>query len=44
MDGALEIFSAEVHDAASYKCVASNIAGEVEKNLNLFVEGWYLLC
>ncbi|CAG5129711.1 unnamed protein product, partial [Candidula unifasciata] len=38
MDGALEIFSADVSDSANYKCVASNVAGEVDKNMNLFVE------
>ncbi|GFN88309.1 hemicentin-1 [Plakobranchus ocellatus] len=37
-NGALQIFSAELDDAALYKCVASNVAGEVEKNMELFVE------
>ncbi|KAI8779431.1 hemicentin-1, partial [Biomphalaria glabrata] len=37
-DGALEIFSVDSQDTAQYKCVASNVAGEMEKNINLFVE------
>ena len=38
-DGSLEIFSADRQDAARYKCVASNVAGEVEKDVFLFVQG-----
>lgn len=38
-DGSLEIFSADTRDTGQYKCVASNIAGEVEKDMNLFVQG-----
>ncbi|XP_012942941.1 hemicentin-1 [Aplysia californica] len=37
-DGALEIFSADIQDTAQYKCVASNVAGEVEKDVDLFVQ------
>ncbi|KAK6167247.1 hypothetical protein SNE40_021325 [Patella caerulea] len=37
-DGSLEIFSADPQDTAQYKCVASNKAGEVEKNVRLFVQ------
>lgn len=37
-DGSLEIFSANPHDTARYKCVASNVAGEVEKDMYLFVQ------
>ncbi|XP_076455301.1 hemicentin-1-like isoform X2 [Babylonia areolata] len=37
-DGSLEIFSADVQDTAAYKCVASNVAGEVEKDMFLFVQ------
>ncbi|KAH9500753.1 Hemicentin-1, partial [Bulinus truncatus] len=37
-DGALEIFSADAQDTSQYKCVASNVAGEIEKTINLFVE------
>ena len=39
-DGHLEIFAADVTDTASYKCVASNVAGEVEKDVVLYVQGW----
>ena len=38
-DGSLEIFSADRQDTARYKCVASNVAGEVEKDMFLFVQG-----
>ncbi|KAL8608110.1 hypothetical protein ACOMHN_016565 [Nucella lapillus] len=37
-DGSLEIFSADVQDTAVYKCVATNLAGEVEKDMSLFVQ------
>ncbi|XP_059151468.1 hemicentin-1-like [Physella acuta] len=37
-DGALEIFGAEVSDAGQFRCVASNSAGKVDKDVTLFVE------
>lgn len=41
-DGALEIFGAEVSDGGQFKCVASNSAGKVNKDVTLFVQGWSL--
>lgn len=38
-DGALEIFSADPRDTAHYQCVASNVAGEVVKDMYLSVQG-----
>ncbi|XP_033761247.1 hemicentin-1-like [Pecten maximus] len=37
-DGTLEIFGAEASSRGTYTCVASNVAGEVEKTVTLFVE------
>ncbi|PVD21525.1 hypothetical protein C0Q70_17323 [Pomacea canaliculata] len=37
-DGALEIFSADPRDTAHYQCVASNVAGEVVKDMYLSVQ------
>ncbi|XP_060069782.1 hemicentin-1-like [Ylistrum balloti] len=37
-DNALEIFGAESSSTGTYMCVASNVAGEVEKTVTLFVE------
>jgi len=47
-DGSLEIFSADPQDTAEYRCIASNVAGEVDKKMFLFVQGvvmvvWLLL-
>ena len=38
-DGSLEIFSADPQDTAEYRCIASNVAGEVDKKMFLFVQG-----
>ena len=38
-DGSLEIYSAEAVDTGLYRCQATNEAGEIEKILNLFVQG-----
>lgn len=38
-DGSLEIFSADPQDSASYRCTASNQAGDVDKTVQLFVQG-----
>ncbi|KAK3592726.1 hypothetical protein CHS0354_007728 [Potamilus streckersoni] len=37
-DGSLEIFSAEATDTGRYRCSASNIAGSLERVLELFVQ------
>ncbi|KAL4218919.1 Hemicentin-1 [Mactra antiquata] len=37
-DGSLEIYSAEAADTGSYRCIATNVAGEIEKIVNLFVQ------
>ena len=38
-DGSLEIFSSYQTDTGDYRCTASNIAGNVEKTVSLFVQG-----
>ena len=38
-DGSLEIYTADASDTATYRCAASNIAGDIEKIVNLFVRG-----
>ncbi|XP_062570988.1 hemicentin-1-like isoform X1 [Saccostrea cucullata] len=37
-DGSLEIFSADPQDSATYRCTASNVAGDVDKTVQLFVQ------
>ncbi|XP_060552023.1 hemicentin-1-like isoform X2 [Ruditapes philippinarum] len=37
-DGSLEIFSAEATDTGEYRCQATNIAGDIEKVVDLFVQ------
>lgn len=38
-DGSLEIFSADPQDTGAYRCTASNVAGEIDKSVNLYVQG-----
>lgn len=38
-DGSLEIFSADAEDTGTYRCTATNNAGEVDKLMDLFVQG-----
>ena len=38
-NGSLEIFTADETDTGTYRCAASNIAGDIEKIINLFVQG-----
>ena len=38
-DGSLEIYTAEATDTGEYRCQAINEAGEIEKVVNLFVQG-----
>ena len=42
----LTITEAQLGDEARYRCIASNVAGEVHKDFNLEVQGWQfnLLC
>ncbi|XP_048772936.2 hemicentin-1-like isoform X2 [Ostrea edulis] len=37
-DGSLEIFSADPQDTGAYRCTASNVAGEIDKSVNLYVQ------
>lgn len=36
-DGSLELYNTDAQDTASYKCVASNAAGEIEHSVDLHV-------
>ena len=38
-DGSLEIYTVDASDTGTYRCAASNIAGDIEKIINLFVQG-----
>ena len=40
-NGSLEIYTAEATDTGRYRCAVSNIAGDVEKTVTLFVRGEY---
>lgn len=40
-DGSLEIFSSDSTDTGQYRCRASNVVGDIDKTVSLFVRGIY---